>query len=709
MPHENTVGGVFSEDDDVTALDNKEDKSFDNLGSLIESRLKESEQARLYDEKRWLRSYRNYRGIYGSDMAFRDSEKSRVFVKVTKTKVLAAYGQLIEVLFSQGKFPIGIFPTKVPSGVSEYAHIKPDNMKNPRMEDIYGFDGDGRDMSPGATADSILNGLAEKYAEAGFEKGPAPDLKNMPQIEPAEEAAKNMEKLIHDQLEETHAISVMRHVLFEMCLLGTGILKGPFNYEKPEHKWELNEKGERTYSPDKKLVPRVEAVSCWDLYPDPDAVQIEDADYVIQRHVYTRSQVRDLMNRPFFRKSAIEDLLSYGSNYETRSYETALFDRENQEEFSKNRYEILEYWGVMDKHFVEEAGIEIPDDIDDDLDEVQINAWVSNGHILRLVLNPFTPARNPFMVCPYEINPYQFFGVGIPENMDDAQTIMNGHARMAIDNLALAGNLVFDIDETMLVPGQDMSVFPGKIFRRQSGQTGQALHGLKFPNTAPENMQIFDRFRQLADESTGIPSYSHGQTGIQSTTRTASGMSMLMGAAALNIKTVIKNVDDYLLKPLGETLFHWNMQFNKEVPEIQGDLNIKAQGTTSLMTKEVRSQRLMTFMQVASNQFLAPFVKWHSIIKEIAKSMDIDPDQLVNDPEKAAIFMKMMGEMNGNQQAESPDQQQGGMANPGGVPAGANNTDTQGSGGGNIGVGTPQTPGQGGNVAPNPQPTGTTE
>ena len=709
MPHENTVGGVFSEDDDVTALDNKEDKSFDNLGSLIESRLKESEQARLYDEKRWLRSYRNYRGIYGSDMAFRDSEKSRVFVKVTKTKVLAAYGQLIEVLFSQGKFPIGIFPTKVPSGVSEYAHIKPDNMKNPRMEDIYGFDGDGRDMSPGATADSILNGLAEKYAEAGFEKGPAPDLKNMPQIEPAEEAAKNMEKLIHDQLEETHAISVMRHVLFEMCLLGTGILKGPFNYEKPEHKWELNEKGEREYSPTKKLVPRVEAVSCWDLYPDPDAVQIEDADYVIQRHVYTRSQVRDLMNRPFFRKSAIEDLLSYGSNYETRSYETALFDRENQEEFSKNRYEILEYWGVMDKHFVEEAGIEIPDDIDDDLDEVQINAWVSNGHILRLVLNPFTPARNPFMVCPYEINPYQFFGVGIPENMDDAQTIMNGHARMAIDNLALAGNLVFDIDETMLVPGQDMSVFPGKIFRRQSGQTGQALHGLKFPNTAPENMQIFDRFRQLADESTGIPSYSHGQTGIQSTTRTASGMSMLMGAAALNIKTVIKNVDDYLLKPLGQTLFHWNMQFNKEVPEIQGDLNIKAQGTTSLMTKEVRSQRLMTFMQVASNQFLAPFVKWHSIIKEIAKSMDIDPDQLVNDPEKAAIFMKMMGEMNGNQQAESPDQQQGGMANPGGVPAGANNTDTQGSGGGNIGVGTPQTPGEGGFTAPNTQPPRATE
>ena len=93
-------------------------------------------------------------------------------------------------------------------------------------------------------------------------------------------------------------------------------------------------------------------------------------------------------------------------------------------------------------------------------------------------------------------------------------------------------------------------------------------------------------FRQLADESTGIPSYSHGQTGIQSTTRTASGMSMLMGAAALNIKTVIKNIDDYLLRPLGETLFHWNMQFNKDIPEIQGDLDVKARGTSSLMQKK---------------------------------------------------------------------------------------------------------------------------
>jgi len=248
----------------------------------------------------------------------------------------------------------------------------------------------------------------------------------------------------------------------------------------------------------------------------------------------------------------------------------------------------------------------------------------------------------------------------------------------------------------MLVPGQDMKVFPGKIFRRQSGQTGQAVHGLKFPNTAVENLQMFDKFRQLADESTGIPSYSHGATGIQSTTRTASGMSMLMGAAALSIKTVIKNIDDYLLKPLGEALYHWNMQFNDDAPEIKGDLEVKAEGTSSLMQKEVRSQRLITFMQTASNPSLAPFVRWHTCLKEIAKSLDIDPEQLINDPEKAAIYANIMGMVNGNQTNRTSAGGQNQMATPGAVPVGASPTDTSGAGGGNIGTGNVPMPGEAG-------------
>ena len=161
-----------------------DDSNLDPFVGFIRQKLQQAETARLYDEKRWLKAYRNYRGLYGPEMAFRESEKSKVFVKITKTKVLAAFGQIIEVLFSSGKFPIGVRPTSVPEGVDEYAHIakaNPQGQQPPaegqaqEPESPYGFSGDGTDLPKGATAESLMKDLAQKYKDLGFEEGPAPD------------------------------------------------------------------------------------------------------------------------------------------------------------------------------------------------------------------------------------------------------------------------------------------------------------------------------------------------------------------------------------------------------------------------------------------------------------------------------------------------------------------------------------------------------
>ena len=82
-----------------------------NFVGLIMDRYEQAESARDLDERRWLEAYHNYRGLYGKNVRFRESEKSRIFVKVTKTKVLAAFGQLVDVIFGANKFPIGISET----------------------------------------------------------------------------------------------------------------------------------------------------------------------------------------------------------------------------------------------------------------------------------------------------------------------------------------------------------------------------------------------------------------------------------------------------------------------------------------------------------------------------------------------------------------------------------------------------------------------
>ena len=685
-----------------------EDPQKSNLVGLIENRFFAAEEARSVDEKRWLTAYENYRGLYNKSVKFRESEKSRVFVKVTKTKVLAAFGQLVDVIFGTGKFPIGISETKIPEGEKANAYLDnqnptpsieiPDNIGN-RLEDPpqdnpfdVGYEGDGRTLKAGATFGSGMfeDSLTEQAEDKGIlVEGQAPS-PQMPELSPAQRAARRMEKLIHDQIDESNGSSEIRNALLEAALLGTGIVKGPFNFNKKLHKWDKNEEGERSYNPLEVRVPRIEFVSCWDFYPDPAATNIQECEYAIHRHKMNRSQFRQLRNMPYFDEEAIRECLQMGPNYEEKDFENELKDNSySDEETSSSNYEVLEYWGIMDAEYAREVGIDLPDEVDD-LDEVQINAWITGGKLLRAVINPFTPYRIPYNAFPYERNPYNFFGIGVAENMDDSQQIMNGHARMAIDNLALAGSIVFDVDESALVGGQSMDIYPGKIFRRQSGMPGQSIYGLKFPNTAQENMMMFDKFRQLADEQTGIPSYSHGQTGVQSMTRTASGMSMLLGASSLNIKTVVKNLDDFLLRPLGESYFQWNMQFLEDSIDVEGDLEVKATGTNSLMQKEVRSQRLTMFLQTAQSPAIAPFVKISKLVSELAYSLDLDPDEILNDPEEAAMMAQIIGMQNVGQETSpetQPDSQQQTMAGNGGVPQPPQNIGVTGTGGGNIGTG----------------------
>ena len=687
---------MMFETDDVVAAEDGKDTLFtaSSVVSYVTDRFTRAEDARLGDEERWLRAYRNYRGLYGPDVKFTDTEKSRVFVKVTKTKTLAAYGQIIDVLFGNNRFPMSVDPSILPDGVVESAHINLDPNAEQAGDALKAVTSDpaskpyliGPDtkLMPGETLTSLkdrLGPLKEKLAPISDKiiEGVGTTATTVT-FHPAMVAAKKMEKKIHDQLQESGASIHLRSMAFEMALLGTGVMKGPFAVDKEYPNWDE----EGNYEPLIKTVPECSHVSVWNFYPDPESSSMADAEYTVERHKMSRTQLRALKSRPYFMKEAINTAIDRGADYIQKHWEQAMEDASTQPE--SERWEVLEFWGFVDVDILEENGVKIPKEYKD-LDELNANVWVCNGEVIRLVLNPFKPARIPYYAVPYEHNPYSFFGVGIAENMDDTQTLMNGFMRMAIDNAAMSGNLIIEVDESNLVPGQDMSIYPGKIFRRQGGAPGQAIFGTKFPNVAQENMQLFDKARVLADESTGFPSFAHGQTGVSGVGRTASGISMLMSAANGSIRTVVKNVDDYLIKPLGKSFFAFNMQFDFD-PSIRGDLEVNASGTESLMANEVRSQRLMQFLQVAQNPVLAPFAKMDYIIREIAKSMDLDPAKVTNSITDAAIQAEIL---KGFQAVQQPPAA-GGPAPQGQGPQSVQ--DSSGGGGSQIGVGTAPAPGE---------------
>jgi len=120
---------IVVESEAVSLEDSKDTDTTDinttNIIPFVMERFSRADDYRDLDEQRWLRAYRNYRGLYGSDVQFTEAEKSRVFIKVTKTKTLAAYGQIVDVLFANNRFPLSVDPTELPEGVVKDVSFDP--------------------------------------------------------------------------------------------------------------------------------------------------------------------------------------------------------------------------------------------------------------------------------------------------------------------------------------------------------------------------------------------------------------------------------------------------------------------------------------------------------------------------------------------------------------------------------------------------------
>ena len=88
---------------------------------------------------------------------------------------------------------------------------------------------------------------------------------------------------------------------------------------------------------------------------------MDEAQYVIERHKMSRSQLRALKKRPYFRDSVIEEVIAEGENYTKLYWEDDLSDYAPEHDI--DRFEVMEYWGTVDTDLLEEQEIDIPKDL----------------------------------------------------------------------------------------------------------------------------------------------------------------------------------------------------------------------------------------------------------------------------------------------------------------------------------------------------------
>jgi len=432
-------------------------------------------------------------------------------------------------------------------------------------------------------------------------------------LEVVRQSAKKMSKVIEDQLVEARYKDVSIKTIHSGHLYGTGIMNGPLVERKI--RTTFTQQGNNWVPKSESyVVPFVDYVPIWRFYPDMNATTLEQCKYVYERHNMTRADLAELAQRKSFNRQKIVDYLKAHPDGEIklRYYDNELRiigERTANQGNKNNQYEILERWGYIDGAKLKSVGVKVPEER---MHETFFsNVWLlPNGEVIKAVLQPINGVTWPYHLYYFDKDETSIFGEGLAAVMRDDQTMLNASVRMMLDNSAITSGPMLEVAPGLLANTDRMDeMHPWKIWFRNTAQPGQpAVRSIELPSRLGDLAGMADRFEQNADEVTAIPRYMSGENTSTGAAGTASGMSMLMGAANIVIKDLISAWDEGVTRPFLTALYRWNMQFHKD-NSIKGDYDVKARGTASLVAKEVRARQLNEFANLTANELDAPYIK----------------------------------------------------------------------------------------------------
>ncbi len=593
------------------------------LGPILIAEFIKAESDRKLTELRWLRDLRQFKGLYEPDEEKRMAGRSRVFVRKTRVKVKTVNARVADLLFPAGNEKNwSIAPTPVPT--------LSDQQKQVVQETLNQMEQAGQQINE-LTVEQVVRDVAKR-------------------------AATKMGKVINDQLTEARYRQVCLAAMHSCHLYGTGIIKGPTverrartRFVQEGRRWVAKE--EFYYAPSVSFVP------LWDFYPDMTATELPQCRYVFQRHLMTAHDLAELAERPAF-KDGCQVIKDYIRAHPLGQVVTRLPDSELRTIGSRlgteqriGQYEILERWGYLRGDQLEQIGVKIPQDrVHESFFSV---VWLlPNGVTIMASLRPIDGVLWPFHLYQFDKDESNLFGEGLASIMRDDQDMINSSTRMLLDNGALASGPMFEVSPGLLSKYEDLTdISAWKVWLRNGQNPGQrAVVPVGIDGRLGDLQSIKTMFEENADETTAIPRYMSGENASQGAAGTASGMSMLMGAANIVIKDLVASWDEGITRPFVEAMYRWNMRFSKDL-EIKGDYAVEARGTSSLVAKEVRARQLNEFAAMTANPLDAPFIK-----RDVLNRLRAEANELT-DAVKTEDEVKAEQAAQTNKQAEELQQQ----------------------------------------------------
>lgn len=638
--------------------------NMDGLGVYLRQRFTEVAAERNLIEQEWLKSLRQYEGVYESEDAPVDHQGSKAFFRLTRTRVRTTTARQMETLFPGGERNYAIEATPEPNLAPEIINFL---ILQQALTKLQAQVAEFEQQDPEVQEQLMAEGVPQAFEEmqAMIQQGQIP-----PQLQPNEETVKRLVKdeakrraermatTIDDQLTETKYRKEAKKVLHSGNLFGTGWLKGPLAESRAITRWVQGEQGEWVVDrkPEKRPFPTF--VSIWNLFPDSlDANDVEELEGMFERHVMPKHKVRRLKRRGrLFKADVIDQYLRdhpNGDSPQYLTYETELraLKAEDQGSLNRNRlkrYEVLEWTGYADAHMLAEAGVEVGEDMENA--EFKANVWILGDQVIKATLYPFDDENiQTYHRYVFEESENSINGIGIPEIFRDSQRGFNAAMRAVFDNLGESVRPLREVNVSLLDAADRHDVNGALaervILRKGDGADAQypAIRQYETASRVNELLAVANLMQDIGDDSTGLPRYAAGSEKGKGAAETATGLSILMGNAEAILKDPIANYDEGITKPFIKAMVHWNMQFNPDKGS-KGDYEVQAKGSSTLMAKEVYTKQLDELANNTNNPTDLEWIKRGELNRERFKVRDLDTERFVRTDDEHDELMQQMAE-----------------------------------------------------------------
>lgn len=627
-----------------------------NLVGYVRTHWAQAKQAKQNVEKEMLSAVRAKRGEYDPDKlaAIRAQEGSEIYMMIFATKARQMKALLADVLLTSGADrPWQLLPSPVPElPPNEVSQIMQGVQQQVEQLMMAGVE---------VPIEDIRQHLRD--AKASLEQRV---------MEQARFEAERAERQVEDLMVEGGFNTALDEFLDDLTTFKTAFIKGPVIHKSVDLKWTKMPDG--AYAPvvTEEHKPHWYRVDPFSIYPAPNAKSVHDR-YLFEHHSLTRGELSALIGVEGYSEDAIRAVLDEHGTGGLRDWMSIAVEKaaaEGRETTGNNMADVidaLQYWGSVSGKMLREWGMS-PEEVEDDIKEYEVEVWLIGNHVIKAAINPDPMLRRPYYADGFSRVPGAFWHNSLFDVIRDCCDMANAAARALANNMGISSGPQVTVNMDRLAEGEDPGqIYPWRLWQTRSDPMGSSAKPVDFfqpMSNANELMGVFERFSLLADEYAGVPKYLAGMAGGEGGAgRTASGMSMMISNASKQIKQTLGSIDLNVIEKAVTRGYQHIMQ-HKPDADIKGDLQTKARGATSLITKESAQVRLNEFLQGTANPFDMQIIGMDGraeLLRHAVKRLDINNEKVV--PTQSKVRMIQAAQQ---QQAMAQQQAQGGE-NPNGT------------------------------------------